>query len=321
MRKPGTCWTSASRWSARSIPSVSPGCSRRFPTMTRAVVRLRALGDPVDEQVRQHARVERPRPEQHQVRRPDRLEDPGSRGGVRGVDPDAPDAGRDRDGGLALDLPARRLRDERDRHRRRRQDTPLRADERAEGLDRSDQIPVVLLQQAEQQEVAEAVAGELTASEAPPGERGDLSVTGGEREQGHAQVTERHYVVIASQATGRAAVVSDGDHRAPADRQATEGRQRTRASVPTADGDDGWEHGRGSRGGHSAPRSRWTVRTVIPLRPSRCAGDVLGDRDGAMLAAGATDRDREVALALGDVAGQCHVEQPLQRARNGPAIG
>ncbi len=41
-------------------------------------------------------------------------------------------------------------------------------------------------------------------------------------------------------------------------------------------------------------------------------GEVLGDRDRAVAAAGAADRDHQVRLALGDVLRQQEVEQRVQ---------
>ena len=66
------------------------------------------------------------------------------------------------------------------------------------------------------------------------------------------------------------------------------------------------------RQAHSRPRSRWDTDTSCPARPGYPGdpgGELLGDGDRAVLAAGAADGDRDVALALALEPGQRRVEQ------------
>ena len=70
-------------------------------------------------------------------------------------------------------------------------------------------------------------------------------------------------------------------------------------AVAAAEGDDlvvaEW------RPRHSRPRSRWVARASYP-RSTQPAGDLLGHRDAAVLAAGAADGDGHEPLALVEVA-------------------
>ena len=65
----------------------------------------------------------------------------------------------------------------------------------------------------------------------------------------------------------------------------------------------------------SSSTSRCTTRSTQVVAPGEVAGDPVGDRHRAVAAAGAADRERHVALALGDVGGQQEVEQREDAAR------
>ena len=99
-------------------------------------------------------------------------------------------------------------------------------------------------------------------------------------------------------------------------------RQRRGQPVAAAEGDDagrrGCPPGTPSRAGGAptlTPARGRGARTGVEARVAQPRGELLGHRDAAVLAAGAADGDRHVALALAEVAGADgaeHVEVAVQ---------
>ena len=127
-------------------------------------------------------------------------------------------------------------------------------------------------------------------------------VVAAQRGQRHPQVTRRQHAELGAQPAAGAAVVGDRHHRGELGRSTQPQRgQRRGQPVPAAERDT---HARiaVTAGRHSRPRSRWTVRDVDAAASRSRRRELLGDRDAAVLAAGAADRDGQVALALALVA-------------------
>ena len=113
---------------------------------------------------------------------------------------------------------------------------------------------------------------------------------------------------VAPEPARRAAVVGDADHRGDRRRRSWRiAAQRRREPVPATERDDAGpsgvsvSHDRGPGGARSAE-----TQALEEL------GELLGDDDAAVPAAGAADADREVGLALAHVRGQQQREQPLE---------
>ena len=130
--------------------------------------------------------------------------------------------------------------------------------------------------------------------EDPLPERGVVGPAGpawpGEGAERHPQVAQRQDVQLAADAPGRAAVVGDRDHGGevvgePAQRRRASRAGRGRRRATTARSGPG-----AASADHSRPTSRCDTVTRTPSSPAIRRRELLGDRDAAVLAAGAARR-------------------------------